>query len=446
MTFTGVVVALAVHSGDLPRTEVTLQDGVRVATFVVPGSNGPPVAVGGVPTFALGDTWTADLAEAPVGLVPRGLGAGLARVGPAAPPWVLNGLHYDAARLPIAFVLNLAGSDDVGGFDATAPLVEAALAQWSDVGCATFAFRYDGPTDLGFGDDGTNVLSWEETSWAWGDTVLGLTATRFGVDADGLPVPVGADIVFNGVDWTWTAGPGDAYGAPPTLNLASVLVHELGHVTGMDHEPAKIASTMFPAYLGGDWMATLAGDDRRGLCANYPSGAHECDGDEDCAALGEGRVCAEIDGVRVCDEVRDGLGAPCSRTSIACAEVCVFTNATYTDGYCSQACGDCPDGYVCGEARRVLPDLGSTVCVVGDATDTGAEDTSAEDSGVNDTARADTADTGASGADAARGCACAASTAGGPSGGATGGPAGLLLAMLVSWTWRSRWSRSSSSR
>lgn len=392
--------------GALPRTVLVGEDPRgQPWEVVVPGSNGgPPAAVWGVPTFAPGQTWALPLVEAPVGWTLSGLGEGATLLdGPrAAPPWALNGLHYDATQLPLGFSLNAAGSADIGA-EATQEVVQRALDAWSTVGCSTFAFEYLGTTDAVFEDDGQNVLAWADDAWDFDESIAGLTATRFGTDAEGNVIPVGADILFNGVSWAWTLEGGDVYLANPRLNADSVVLHELGHVTGMDHEYTLVASTMFFAYIGGDWQGSLSGDDRRGLCENYPSGSHECEEDADCAGIDEQpRACVALDGLRVCDEVRDEVGAFCARTDFNCPETCVFTDMQATEGYCTTACerpADCPDGYTCGEARRFLyddPQVEERLCVPGEPLDTG--DTAPPDSPPGD-----------SGKDGAGGCACASS-------------------------------------
>jgi hypothetical protein len=154
---------------------------------------------------------------------------------------------------------------------------------------------------------------------------------------------------FNGVDWTWVAGRGNAYLPAPEVNIDSIVTHELGHAAGLAHEPGLIAATMFYAYFGGDWQASIAGDDRRGLCELYGNQRDECEIDEDCAIFGADRFCTDIDGVRLCDEPRDDLGAECSVEYMNCAEYCVLDRPQEGAGYCSVGCTTaCPDGWECG--------------------------------------------------------------------------------------------------
>jgi hypothetical protein len=403
---------------DLPRTMalVELPDGRRLE-LVLPGSNGQaPVVVAGVPALMPGQTWQVELGTAAVGLVPAGLGAGMTQLaGPVAPPWNLNGVHYNDDQLPFPIYLNEEGSADLG-FETSLAVFQVAIDAWNGVGCASFAFDYQGTTAAGYEDDGLNVVSWVESDWEWGDTVAGFSATRFGI-VDETVGPVGADVVFNGDTWLWVEGPGDVYIARPELNAASIVLHELGHVAGLDHELVLAASTMFFAYVGGEWQGSLSGDDRRGLCEGYPTGAAECADDGDCLDIdGLLRTCVEIDGIGVCEEVWADLGAECSRTLLPCEDYCVFTNNSATEGYCSAACetaSDCPSDWSCGAPELFLydmPNVDELLCLAPDETgvDTGgAGDTQGDggDSAGLDGDSAGTTDAGGYGGGASA-CGC----------------------------------------
>lgn len=416
----GTLVALEVLAPPdaLPRTRATLRsDGGPLVDFVVPGANGgPPAAVVGVPILAPGQRWRLDLVPTPAGLVPAGLGEGMTPVDACTPVWNLNGLRYGEDQLPFAFQMHEEGCTQLGPDTTEAELV-AAAERWNGVGCSTFRFRYDGRTALGTEDDGVNVVRWENGEWEWGDDVAGMSMTRFGVDADGEPIPIGSDMLYNGVTFEWTTGPGNMRSRPFSLNAGSVISHEMGHVVGLDHEYDLVTSTLFYAYIGGDWMASLAGDDRRAACENYPTGSDECVDDGDCAAVEDvPRSCVEIDGIRVCDEDRDPLGAACSLDWFNCASLCVFTDRMATDGYCSQPCpdGTCPDGFHCGEASILFPDPETGVCLVGDDTGLPAE------TGETGSPPADTGD-----GDIGKTCGCATARPG------TGAGAWALLALLL---------------
>lgn len=416
LVVSGTILAVRVLTSDpVPRTEVTLlQEGGERVSFALPGANGgPPAAVWGLPVMAVGQRWGADLVRGGAGWVPRGLGEGLWPLD-ACPVWNLNGVHYDPDQIPLLFWFNEGGVPGVDFAEAEGGFQEA-LQAWTEPGCTTFQLQYGGLTSAWTEDDGMNVVAWETTSWDWGSEVAGMSMTRF--DMSGAePRPAGADILFNGVDYDWTLEPGDMGTTPYRLNYGSVVAHELGHVAGLDHEYDRVTSTMFYAYIGGDWMASLAGDDRRGVCEAYPSGLDDCAVDEDCADLGEGHVCADMDGIRVCDEVRDPPGASCGLDWFNCEQMCAFRDIRATDGYCAVACdtdGSCPEGFHCGRPLVLFPDPGTDVCVEGAVTETGDTGDSA---GPTDSG----ADTGTPSGKGSCGCATGGSS-----------PLATLLGILV---------------
>ncbi len=418
----GEVVGIEVDSGER-RSRVTLATAEGPVDFVVPGTNGYPSVVRGLPRFHRGERVRVELVVAPVGRTPRALGASIEHLD-ASPRFGLNGVHWAADRWPLRYELHETGIPGLSLEQAEGE-VQAAFAQWNGVRCADFAFAYDGTTSEGIAIDGRNTLQWVSEDWSWSPEVAGLTMTQFDLSGD-EPKPSESDTYFNAAHWTWTLEIGDVYAVPPLLNAGSVITHELGHVTGLDHEFQLVTSTMFYAYFGGDWGRTLSGDDRRGLCENYPNGSAECAVDADCDAIdGTPRVCTERQGVRVCDEPRDPVGAPCSRTSIACADRCVFTNASATEGYCSVACTadeDCPSGYGCGETENIyVPTDATLLCVPkpgGAPVDSDAPDSPPAEVG------------------SASGCGCVSGS------GTEFGGYGLVIAGLLGWQRRRRGIRS----
>ncbi len=390
----GTVSAVDVHApigpgarglAALPTTEVTLALGDGdVLQFLLPGDNGQAHHIVGVLPLEPGQPWQAELVQGSRGWTPRGLGAGLL---PLFEPdrYLLNAVQYRPGQLPLTFVLEEPGSADLG-LEATEAVLLDSMAAWTDVGCATFAFEYGGRVpEAGVFD---NYVAWEDDDWTFDPAIAGLTSTRFGDFEDEEFIAVGADVVFNGVHFEWVDGPGNVYATPATVGARSIVTHEFGHVTGMGHEMMVLPATMFGGYFGGDWQGTLAGDDRRGLCANYPSGEPDCEVDEDCADVdGSERICIAIDGVNVCEERRDRQGDFCSLFDINCADTCVITDTTTGgEGYCTFECGSdlgCGDGWLCDSVELKVPLHEATVCVPDpdweEPTPGGDDDDSADD-------------------------------------------------------------------
>ena len=377
----GEITAIETVPSAMPITWVTLETDTGDVRFALPGTNGASTAIANVPLLHVQERWRVDLVEAKIGPTPHGLGLGMIPTG-GQPRYALNGLTYANDALPRTFLLNEAGVPGLA-FEDVELAAQSTMNAWTAVECATFEFAYGGSTALDTVDDGFNVLAWSD-EWLFDPTIAGMTMTRFNVEGE-EPIPDEADILFNADTYEWSLGPGDVYLGTPLLNFGSVVTHELGHVTGMDHEMSLVTSTMFYGYLGGDWMASLAGDDRRGLCENYPSGEDDCVDDADCIdRFGPTWGCVDIDGVQVCDDERDPVGADCSRTYINCEASCAFTNGQATEGYCTIPCEqpeDCPQGFTCGSADNVVfPEIEGSVCVPDESVDTDAADTDTADS------------------------------------------------------------------
>jgi len=189
-------------------------------------------------------------------------------VVPAAPgvsaawrPW---GWAWSDAELPVPVAYNPAGAPSVVGPQA----VIAGLRAWSSVEGSRFAFRYAGITDrtasiLDAGPDGENVISWVHLPCDRG-CVLGLTSKEEAREVDILLNSNPNALAELGLD--------------TVLDWRTVILHELGHMAGLDHScpapwgpctPDEVAAVMYFQYTGTNRV--LAPDDRAGLRALYPA-------------------------------------------------------------------------------------------------------------------------------------------------------------------------------
>jgi hypothetical protein len=198
--------------------------------------------------------------------------------------------------------------------------------------------------------DGVNM------EWSFGEGAGG--ATLWLPTGEGEPKEV--DLALNAFDLEWVVGGGDPLSAS-NVDPVALISHELGHWLGLAHSPDPYA-TMYYAHLPFGIQATPAGDDKAGVCTLYPSGVNECSATDDCPADHE---CVTIQDVPVCDETHDPAGSPCSITSIdcddmcwvsfyECSQMCLFTTADYSDGYCAPLCEttECPPGFVCTHVQQ----------------------------------------------------------------------------------------------
>lgn len=244
-------------------------------------------------------------------------------------------------HLPVPYSLHQAGSVDLGGFAATEPEVRRGMEDWTRVSCTSLTTNYRGSTTRRPGDsDGVSTIGWVESGWRHGSSAIGVTGPRFG------SYIVEADMELNGVNFTWTTGPGSW----STVNTYSIVLHEGGHYYGLGHSNVR-GSSMWPSYAGG--IVGLGPDDEAGICALYPGSGSDCTttgcpSGQECVsgecrpAMGDGSVCSPCTSHADCGGANDYcLGYPDGR------------------GYCGRACRSDAD---CG-GDRCVSTSGGPQCV-----------------------------------------------------------------------------------
>jgi hypothetical protein len=312
-------------------------------------------------------------------------------------------LHWPDSSFPLRYSFSSAGSQDVGP-DATHSAWAAAQATWQAVDCAYVTYATPGSSSASQATNGdtTTLAIFYENSWFQGaDSALAITTPVYTVDTGEIS---DADTVFNGYLYDWAVN-GDAN----KTDLQSVATHEFGHALGMDHpceiggangapdccdysqggctpKPEYYVTTMFPATDPGNTMErTLAEDDIAGICHLYPSGTmhmptpmtgstlgaacqspSDCTSPQFCVDLGNGSaVCSEScsgtcsepgfmcaplqggGGACIADPNAQPFGSSCTASTDCASQQCV---ANPSGGrFCSQTCGTCPQGYVCGQ-------------------------------------------------------------------------------------------------
>jgi MYXO-CTERM domain-containing protein len=350
----------ATHTGF--ETTVVVDDGA--ATFVVPGGTigdathvvvgQPAVTVGERARWFLRDRgdgvqavygwaqgkWPAqvDASSGAISYAPAPLVAERRDDGHLA--FTTNGMVWRPDQIPVQYLVQNAGSDDVSLVDEIAAF-EAAFATWQAVPCASLTYQNAGMTDLGLAVDGTNVMLFIESGWTFGDEAAAATSIF------ALPGMETADIAVNGEHFTWAIGPpGSA--ATETLDLQAVMTHEIGHFSGMGHTMRSF-DTMYFSWKPWPGQRTLSIDDKLGLCSVYPARGSECPA----PACPADEACTTHPLGMLCEGTPDPIGAACNYDRVECEEFCLFTAANLSSGYCSKFCetdADCPLTHHCDDA------------------------------------------------------------------------------------------------
>ncbi len=338
--------------------------------------------------------------------------AAIALAGPAA-AFNTNSVWWQPEQLPLPVELVLPGSDDLGQ-QGTEELVLEAFDAWSDLPCTSFEYEFLGWVDEVVPMDGVVQIEWVESDWVGDPAIAGATAIQIDPFEE---VVVDVNLSFNGQYIEWTTEDSNPYANPKRLDARAVMLHELGHIFGLDHNNEMIEATMFFAYLSAAG-GTLSWDDKWGMCSLYPAAGDECQVDEDCPDHPDQEyVCRHVEelGHNVCEEVYDDLGACCDAHWNNCAgAACKLSLFPPYEGYCTWWCeddGDCPGDWACdpvtflGEARSwcVSPLGAGQPCGdefewPGDDDDSAADDDGGDDdSGDDDDAAADDDDDGGCG-------------------------------------------------
>ncbi len=280
----------------------------------------------------------------------------------AAPPalaYETNAIWWAEDQLPIPVALVRPGSDDLGE-DLTEELLLTALDQWADVGCTGLTYEYLGWVDEMVHMDGIVHVRWLEEDSGMGDAAA---STAIDVDPESGRIR-DVNLTFNGDTLTWTDSDSNPY--LESLDAVAVMVHELGHAFGLDHNVDMLEASMFWAYTSAAG-GYLSWDDKWGICALYPRDGgveDECETDEDCPEHPlQGYQCREIEelGARVCEEVYDDLGACCDAHWNNCHDVLCHLHAYTYAGYCTDFCegdGDCPFGWTCDPISFLGEEMG----------------------------------------------------------------------------------------
>ena len=189
--------------------------------------------------------------------------------------FLLNPNRWPLSAMPVRVWLNLEGAPP--GLPVEG-MVRGAVDQWSNVPGSAFAYRFEGTTTARAGScdrlnpefDGRNTVTFSD---GLSPGTLGVTCTRWTGGPSGnlveFDIELNASIAWGATD---SLGPGQ-------FDLASTILHELGHGIGLGHPCSGGASctadervsVMYPALKAREIRNLLTVDDRAAVIEAYPS-------------------------------------------------------------------------------------------------------------------------------------------------------------------------------
>ncbi len=188
----------------------------------------------------------------------------------------INNNIWDVSSLPVPVHFNAANSPPGQDIEA---MVRASLAQWNGVAGSVFTFSYSGTTNSPastcgspFTIDGVNSVTFVNSL---SPGTLGITCTVWSPSKGAGAPLVEFDMQLNAsINW----GFGDSVG-PGQYDLASTMLHELGHAAGLAH-PCGVGgsgctqseqdSVMYPSLKAQQQKRNLQADDVAAIIAAYP--------------------------------------------------------------------------------------------------------------------------------------------------------------------------------
>ncbi|MBI3184800.1 MAG: matrixin family metalloprotease [Myxococcales bacterium] len=217
--------------------------------------------------------------------------AALARPAEAQQYFYLPFKMLNTSADPFPYYVDARSSNPVGlVFSDVQAASLRAWKQWDDVSCAATAFASMGPTTAAIAEprDPYDVYN-VSTIWIASRSDPYYEATIGSSDVTAITIPLTyagvlkqCDIYMNGAERNWSTA---ATTPSNTVDVESIVLHEVGHCQGLDHTYTSSFDVMYASPPIGSSLRTLSQNDTAALCNRYPTAGSvgsPCAGDGGC--------------------------------------------------------------------------------------------------------------------------------------------------------------------